>query len=165
MLAAMDERLPLSALLSHVLVAFTIEFDNQAEQRLQHRTTRHGSTVGSLHAPWLVSLVMWSNCMQFLDEPGGMTIRELERRARTKTNLAGMQRWGYIAIETMPTQRGPKRPRLDAVVRPTPAGQKAQEVWRPLFEVIEERWQALHLAVLSDGLAPGRIPGRELNRA
>ena len=60
------------------------------------RTTRHGSAAGSPHAPWLVSLVMWSNCMQFVGEEG-VPVRELERRARTTTNLAGMQRWGYIA--------------------------------------------------------------------
>jgi DNA-binding MarR family transcriptional regulator len=137
----MDERLPLSALLSHVLVAFTIEFDNEAEQQLQHRTTRHGSTGGSVHAPWLVSMVMWLNCMQFLDDSEGITIRELERRARTKTNLAGMQRWGYIAVETGSTQTGWKRPHLDLIIRPTSAGRKAQEVWRPLFGVIEERWR------------------------
>jgi len=137
----MDERLPLSALLSHVLVAFTIEFDNEAEQQLQHRTTRNGSTGDSLHAPWLVSMVMWSNCMQFLDDSEGITIRELERRARTQTNLAGMQRWGYIAVEPGSTRPGRKRTYLDAIIRPTPAGRKAQEVWRPLVGVSEERWR------------------------
>jgi hypothetical protein len=60
-------RLPLPALLSAALVAFTMEFDNQAERQLPHRTTRHGSS-GGLHAPWLVSLAMWANCMQFVDE-------------------------------------------------------------------------------------------------
>jgi hypothetical protein len=47
MIAAMDEPLPLSALLSQVLVAFTIEFDNEAEHRLPHSTTDHGSTPGA----------------------------------------------------------------------------------------------------------------------
>jgi hypothetical protein len=50
--------LPLATLLSQVPVAFTIEFDNEAERQMPHRTSRHGSTPGSLHAPWLVSLVM-----------------------------------------------------------------------------------------------------------
>jgi hypothetical protein len=43
-MAAMDEGLPLSALLSRALVAFTMEIDNEAEHRMPHRTTDHGST-------------------------------------------------------------------------------------------------------------------------
>jgi hypothetical protein len=35
-------RLP--TLLSHALVAFTNEFDNEAEHRMPHRTTSHGPT-------------------------------------------------------------------------------------------------------------------------
>jgi hypothetical protein len=60
------DQLPLSALLSQVLVAFTIEFDNEFEHQVPHRTTNHGSATGSV--PWLVSRVMWSNFMQFVDE-------------------------------------------------------------------------------------------------
>src|SRR6266487_1082973 len=50
--------LPLSALLSQALVAFTIEFDNEAEHRLPHRTTSHGASGpgDGAPAPWLVSL-------------------------------------------------------------------------------------------------------------
>src|SRR5205085_1639697 len=91
-------RLPLSALLSQVLVAFTIEFDNEFEHQMPHRTTKHGATPGSPYAPWLVSLAMWSNCMRFVGEEG-ITLGELQRLARTTTNLAGMQRWGYILVE------------------------------------------------------------------
>ncbi len=133
-------RLPLSTLLSQVLVAFTIEFDNEFEHQMPHRTTNHGSTTGSRQAPWLVSLVMWSNCMQFVREEG-VTVAELQRLARTVTNLAGMQRWGYIAIEPDLTDGQSKRPRPNAVIRPTRAGRKAQEIWRPLFDLIEARWQ------------------------
>jgi DNA-binding MarR family transcriptional regulator len=138
-LAVVGDSLPLSTLLSHVLVAFTVEFDNESERQLEHGTTRHGSTMGSLRAPWLVSLVMWSNCMRFLDDAKGITVAELERRARTSTNLAGMQRWGYIVVGTGSAASRGKRPRTDAVVRPTPAGRKAEQVWRPLFAVIEDR--------------------------
>jgi len=133
-------RLPLSALLSQVLVAFTIEFDNEFEHQMPHRTSKQGSTSGSRDAPWLVSLAMWSNCMQFVGEEG-VTAGELQRLARTETNLAGMQRWGYIVLEPDPADRRSKRSLPDAVVRPTPKGRKAQEVWRPLFGVIEQRWQ------------------------
>jgi hypothetical protein len=40
MMLDMDSTLPLSALLSQVLVTFTIEFDNKAEHRLLHRTSK-----------------------------------------------------------------------------------------------------------------------------
>jgi DNA-binding MarR family transcriptional regulator len=136
----MHGRLPLPTLLSHVLVAFTVEFDNEAERQMHHRTTRHGAKAGSLHAPWLVSLAMWSNCMQFIGDEG-VPLRELERRARTKTNLAGMERWGYITVAPDPADRRPKPPRSAWLVRATPAGRKAQQVWQPLFEVIEQRWR------------------------
>jgi hypothetical protein len=118
--------LPFSSLLSQALVAFTIEFDNEAERRMPHRTTNHGST--GLHAPWLVSLAMYANCMQFVSEEG-ISPAELTRRARTSTNLNGMQRWGYITISP------------DKLIRATPAGRTAQEIWRPLFHVIEQRWE------------------------
>jgi hypothetical protein len=78
----MPDRFPLATLLSFAVVAFTIEFDNEAEHRLPHRTTTHGATPGSLPKPWLASLVMWENCLRHL--PGqGMSVRELEQRART----------------------------------------------------------------------------------
>ena len=35
----------------------------------------------------------------------------------------------------------PKPPRSAWVVRATPAGRKAQEVWQPLFGAVEKRWQ------------------------
>jgi DNA-binding MarR family transcriptional regulator len=129
--------LPLPTLLSQVLVAFTIEFDNEFERQMPHRTTKHGSTAGSSHGLWLVSLVMWSNCMRFVGDEG-VTVGELRDLARTATNLNGMERWGYIVIEPDPVG---SRTRSNCVIRATPAGRKAQEVWRPLFGAIEKRWQ------------------------
>lgn len=135
----MGDQLPLPTLLSQVLAAFTIEFDNEAECQMTHRTTRHGAKGGSRQGPWLVSMVMWSNCMRFLgDEP--LSVAELERRARTKTNLAGMQRWGYITIAPDPNDAEKKPSASALLVRPTPSGRNAQEVWGPLFQVIEQRW-------------------------
>lgn len=117
----------LSTLLSQALVAFTIEFDNEFERRMPHRTSNHGSTPGAIHAPWLVSMVMWSNCMRFAGEQG-VPARELEDLARTPANLNGMERWGYIVIS-------------DSIIHATPAGRMAREIWRPLFGIIEKRWQ------------------------
>ncbi len=102
---------------------------------------KKASTADSLHAPWLVSLAMWSNCLQFVGEKG-LTVRELEDRARTKTNLDGMKRWGYIVVQPNPADKRPKPPRSEWIIRATPAGRKAQEVWGPLFGTIEKRWQA-----------------------
>jgi DNA-binding MarR family transcriptional regulator len=127
---AVESGLPLSTLLSQVLVAFTIEFDNEFERQMPHRTT-HGAK--TRNGPWLVSLVMWSNCMQFIDEHG-LSVSELERLARTRTNLNGMERWGYVVLEP-----GPRSSRL---IRATPKGRQAQEVWRPLSRAIEQRWRA-----------------------
>lgn len=72
----MGEHFPLPTLLSQALVAFTIDFDNESEHRMPHRATRGGATAGSLHAPWLVSLAMWANCMRSVGE-GGIAIGEL----------------------------------------------------------------------------------------
>ena len=132
---------PLSALLSQVLVAFTIEFDNEFERQMPHRTTNHGSTPGSRGGPWLVSLVMWSNCMQFIGE-NGVRVGELEALARTPTNLNGLERWGYVVVEPDPADTRPKPPRSAWLIRATPKGRQAQEMWRPLFGAIEKRWQA-----------------------
>lgn len=116
--------MPLPTLLSQVLVAFTIELDNEFEHRSPHRTTNHGGSAG----PWLVSMAMFLNCMQFIGEDG-VSVRDLETLARTKTNLNGMQRWGYIVVTP------------DGMVRATQKGKKALEIWRPLRAEIEKRWQ------------------------
>jgi hypothetical protein len=101
---AVTSRLPLSSLLSFALVAFTVEFDNEAEHRLPHRTTRHGS--GTASGPWLISMAMWLNCLRFVPEQG-IVVRELERAARTRTNWDGMRRWGYVYFEPDPADIRP----------------------------------------------------------
>ncbi len=126
----MSSPLPLSALLSQALVAYTIEFDNEFEQRMPHRITNHDEASGPQRGPWLTSLVMWSNCMRFVSEEG-ITVARLEQLAGTSTNLHGMQRWRYIVVE----------PGASGLIRPTRAGRRAQEIWAPLFGEIEERWR------------------------
>lgn len=143
-----DGSLPLPTLLSHALVAFTIEFDNEFEHRMSHRTTVQGradadaiSAPRPTVAPWLVSMAMWSNCMRLLDG-SGMRVRELEQLALAKSNLEGMRRWGYIRLSPDPSDTRSKPPAADLLVQPTRAGRAAQEVWRPLAGEIEQRWQA-----------------------
>ena len=135
----MAGRIELSALLSQALVAFTIELDNEFEHLMPHRTTGHDTTGAVDGAPLLVSMVMWCNCMRLL-RPEGMTVAELEHLARTRTNLAGMQRWGYLVVEAA-RSAGSRTLPADLVVRPTPAGRKAQFVWGPLPRLIEDRWR------------------------
>ncbi|MGO9964881.1 MAG: hypothetical protein ACLPUG_15835 [Acidimicrobiales bacterium] len=129
-------RLPLSTLLSQALVAFTIEFDNEAEQRSVHSTTR-GPAAG-VRGPWLVSQVMWANFMQFIGDEG-VPLSEVEGLAGI-TNLSGLKRWGYVTVAPAPEDGAPGSPRPDLVVRPTRAGRRAQEIWRPLAAEIERRW-------------------------
>ncbi|HEY2857660.1 MAG TPA: hypothetical protein VGJ21_04540 [Terracidiphilus sp.] len=131
---------PISTLLSQALVAFTVEFDNEADHRQPHRTTRHGATGGAVHAPWMTSMAMWFNCMRWLEDRP-LTVSEVVRHARTVTNFKGMVRWGYVRIIPLPGDSRPNPPKKDWVVEPTPGGRIAQFVWRSLFEVIEERWR------------------------
>jgi DNA-binding MarR family transcriptional regulator len=126
----------LATLLSQVLVAFTIELDNEFEHRMPHRTTRR-SPGGSRGGPWLVSLVMWSNLMRFVG-PDGVRVAELVDRGG---NLPGMERWGYVVVAPDPADDRSKPPRPDWLVRCTAKGRQARELWPSLFGPIERRWQ------------------------
>jgi len=131
--------LPLPALLSHALVAFTIECDNEAEHSIPHRTADHGLSPGAPpDAPWLTSLVMWANCLRFLPDDG-ITVADLRRLARTGTNLDGVRRWGLVRFAPDPG-RG-KRPPQDAIMRATERGRQARDTWRSLDELVEQRWR------------------------
>jgi hypothetical protein len=130
---------PLSTSLSHALVAFTIELDNEFERRLGE----------SGHAPRVTSLVMWSNFMRFVGD--GVAVGELPDaagipKARTLSTLGGLERWRYVHVGADPeTKRdgyGSARGlRPEWVVRLTPAGRAAEAIWRPLPDEIEARWR------------------------
>jgi DNA-binding MarR family transcriptional regulator len=115
------------------LVAFTIEFDNEFERQMPHRTTNHGSTNAARDAPWLVSMVMWLQFMRFVPD-NGRSIGELRQMlgANAKSMNAWLIRmgrwWGYVAVE-------------GGTVRPTAGGRKAQAIWQSLTGTIEKRWQ------------------------
>ena len=116
-------RLPLSALLSQVLVAFIVEFDNEFERQMPHRTSDHGRTQGPGTVPWLVSMAMWSTCLRFVGDDG-ITVSELAGRARTGTNLAGLQRWGYITVAPTRPTPGPGRRAPTGSSTPPPAADR-----------------------------------------
>ncbi len=134
--------LPLPTLLSQALVAHTIELDNEAEHLLPHRTSRADDPEARHDAPWLVSSVLWSTVLQFVDG-AGVTVAELREGARTnRLLLGGLRRWGYVTL-TPPAGATLKNPPQDGVVvRTTEAGQQARDVWRTLPAAMEERWRS-----------------------
>jgi hypothetical protein len=140
----------LSALLSHSLVAFTIELDNEYEHRTIHRTPLQRLAGEISRGPWLTSFAMYANCLQFLGE-APMSVRDMERMARAATNLDGMRRWGYIQLVPPPEKPNSKRPDKSWFIASTPLGKVAQENWRPLPQLIEQRWR--------DRFGPTRLSG------
>ncbi len=146
---------PLSTLLSQVLVAQTIELDNEFERRL----------VDSGERARVTSVVMWSNFLRFVDD--GITVGELPDaaglpKARVLSNLGGMERWRYVSVGQSRADRAPtdKRDgwgsarglRGDWIVRPTSAGRSTQQIRPALFGEIEERWDRRFGAATLGGL-------------
>ena len=140
----MPALLPLSALLSQVLVAHSIELDNEFERRLAES--------GESARP--TSVVMWSNFLRFVGN--GITVGELPaaaglRRTRVLSNLGGMEGWRYIFVGPAPADLplSEKRDgwgsarglRSDWIVRPTAAGRATQEIRPAVFSEIEQRWK------------------------
>jgi len=127
---------PLSALLSQILVAYTVELDSEFERRMletQSRTAR-------------LSLVIWLNVLQFLAD-GPVSVRTLASRALAageegKAPLGCLERWGFIQLQ--PGKRegfGSGRGiRADWPVRLTPSGEAAISIWPELIPQIDARW-------------------------
>jgi predicted transcriptional regulator len=134
----MPQSMSLSALMSQAWVAFTVEVDNAFEARMPHSTTRGRISRGG---PWLVSHAMWWTCMRYVDA-SGLTVAELEACARTRTNLQGMIRWGYVTLASAEGAINSKRPRKDTIIRATPKGLLARELWPDLQAEVQQRWNA-----------------------
>jgi DNA-binding MarR family transcriptional regulator len=138
--------LPLPALLSQALVAFTIEFDNEFEHQVPHRTTNHGSSPGFPRAPWLVSMAMWIRYMRYVPTEG-ISVAELQpltgiSNKGLNTWLTRLGKWwGYLEIEGQASRGPSKRIAPQAIIRPTIGGQRAIEVWRTLIPLVETRWR------------------------
>jgi DNA-binding MarR family transcriptional regulator len=136
-----SDRLPISALLSQALVAFTIELDNEFEQRMPHRTTNFGKSRDVRPTPWLGSFVLWANFLRFVD-PAGTPVAEIAGNPGVMRQwFAGMNRWGYVIIRPDPRDSRPAPPKRDWVVRLREGGELAREVWPALPAEIEERWR------------------------
>ncbi len=145
---------PLPTLLSQLLVAFTVEFDNEFERRM-----------GEAGYPGArLSLVVWANLMRFLVD-GPAAVGDLAARAHcppegVKAELGCLERWGFVTLEAgnageRSAPRGKVREgrgnrdgwgsgrgiRANWRVLPTIKGAKAIEVWTPLVAEVEERWR------------------------
>jgi DNA-binding MarR family transcriptional regulator len=135
---------PLSTPLSHALVAFTIELDNEVERRFAEAGV--GRRFG-------ISLVMWSNFLRVVGD--GIAVGDLPAavglpKSRLLSMVGGMERWRYVYVGPAPAERPPESRRdgygsargvrQDWVVRPTEAGLAAREVWPPVLAEIEGRW-------------------------
>jgi DNA-binding MarR family transcriptional regulator len=136
----------LSAQLSHVLVAFTVELDNQFEHKMPHRTTRHGSTPGHPRAPWLVSYPMWVHCMRYVPEEGiraGELVRKSGLTSKTMQHVVKRLAawWGYLSVGKPDAGLKGAGSAASKLVRPSAAGRQAQNIWQPLEAAIEDRWR------------------------
>ncbi len=131
----------LSVLLSQALVALTIEMDNEAEVRLSHSTTRHGSDGGEgQRGPWLTSFAMYANVLRYVDD-GGTTVGLVAERARTsRLQLAGLQRWGYLTVQPPAGKTLRTPPQAECILRLTAGARRARTVWAEVPAVVESRW-------------------------
>ena len=152
---AVEPRLPLSALLSQALVAFTIDLDNEFERQMVDAGFRGIS----------LSVMVWSNLFRFIADQG-VAVRELAAAAfgrpeRTLAMLGCLERWGYISFDPSPANNRPvplhahrrtgrlvrngygsgRGVRSRWLVQPTAKGRFARAAWPPVFDAIEGRWR------------------------
>lgn len=142
----MPERMPLSALLSQALVAYTIEFDNEFEQRCPHSATVKGGAGIREGLPWLVSQPMWTLFLRHIGD-GGTPVRVLRALAclsdrAIKSRLHHLEWWHYLTFAPDPASTREKPHYHDLLVYLTPGGKRARDEWKPLNKVIDRRWQA-----------------------
>jgi DNA-binding MarR family transcriptional regulator len=110
--------LPLSALLSRVLLGFAIEFEDESE----------------------LSLAISANVVRVLDEQG-IRVRDLPlltgvSKEAIRMAMGVLRKKGSAVVERDPSGSRAKIARL------TPKGREAQDTYHQLSGIIEERWQA-----------------------
>jgi hypothetical protein len=129
----------LPAMLSQLLIAFTIEFDNEFERQM-----------GEAGYPGArLSLIVWANLMRFVGE--GLSVSDLTAAAlapanRIKAELGCLERWGVITlVQDLAHRRagwGTGRGiRADWIARLTSKGLTASNIWPPLALAIQQKWE------------------------
>lgn len=151
-----NDRLPLSTLLSQALVAYTIEFDNEFEQRAPHITTVGQGAGARGKGPWLVSQVMWTNFIRFIGDDG-TPVRELQSHAclsepAIKSRLHHLEWWRYLTFAPDPADTRAKPRHRDLLVHLTPGGRRSRDEWKPLTALIDKRWRTRFGKCAIDGL-------------
>ena len=127
---------PLSALLSQIQVAYTVELDCAVEHRML-QTQKGGARL---------SLVIWLNLLRFLAD-GPVSVRTLASRAlasdeQVNLPLGCLQRWGFILLQPgrRPGFGSGRGIRADWPVRVTASGEMAIKIWPELIPEIDARW-------------------------
>jgi len=133
---------PLSALLSQVLVAYTVELDNEFERGM----------LQSGHAGARLSLNVWLDLIRYLNATG-ISVGSLAKLSpmpapRMKLMLGCLERWRFIRFQS--GEDANKRDgwgsarciRANWIIRLTSMGSRAVEIWPPLLPEIENRWMA-----------------------
>ena len=152
----MAEPLPITSLLSQVLIALTIEADNEFENRMPHFTTDHGHQ-GSF-GPWLVSYAAYANFLRFVGDDG-IVMADLAAKAGYAPPVHpayhGMRRWGYVMYDPDIAGSTPKKKDGDAMVRLHPvSGPKARDTWAAVVDALSARWHERGLDSLQAALIP-----------
>jgi hypothetical protein len=154
----LPESLPLSALLSKTLVAYTVEADDLFElEMLEAGGEKY------------LSLAGWLNWLRFVTEEG-ITVAELARcpgaaYERAAFVVGCLERWHLVVLEPDPGKpaRSGKAGRRQGfgsmqgvgkewTVHLSSAGSLANEIWPGALEEIERRWPARFGADTTDGL-------------
>src|SRR5580698_7408676 len=150
--SSVASQVPLTTLLSWAWIAFTIEADNAVE----------AASSGDAGRVIRISMPMWANGLRFIDGDG-ITVGELQARARARCNIGGLERWGWITVgdagagrrDGYGTHRGV---RSDTVLRTTRAGASARRRWPLAVAGTEQRWRARFGAGLADSLQQALLP-------
>jgi hypothetical protein len=141
---------PLSALLSQVLVAYTVELDNYFELGM----SRAGFPGARL------SLVVWTNLLRFIPE-NGISIRDLQTTLlgsedRLRFQLGCLERWGFVYFRQDKNGAAEPQTRSEVkrdgwgsgrgikqtwVVRLARRGRLAESIWPKVWLEVEERWK------------------------
>lgn len=157
---ARDPPRPLSALLSQVLVAYTVEVDNHFELAM----SRAGFPGARL------SLVVWTNLIRFVPE-GGTSVRNLQVASLSsqellKFQLGCLERWGFIYFQQEGIGESPQFPaaheaRRDGwgsgrgiktawVVHLAKRGRLAAGFWPKVGLDVDKRWRQRFASDYSD---------------